>query len=70
MKKIEFMIGIMLRVSVLLYSIFQLIEAGDWGWIWDGIGYFSLAVIMSYSIVAQTVMLMKWTPSKNEYYQF
>jgi len=70
MRKVEFMVGIILRFATLAYSIDELVQAGDWGFIWQGIFYFVLAVTMIASIASQVIMLVRWKPQEKEYYQF
>ena len=70
MKKLEFSIGIILRVVLLAHSIDSLVQEGEFGFVWNAIGYFTLSIVMIYSIIAQVYMLATWKPREKEYYQF
>ena len=70
MRKLEFALGITIRFFIFMWALTSLIEAGDWGWIWESIGHFCLAIVMLVSIVNQGVMLYKWNPQEKQYYQF
>lgn len=65
MKKFEFLLSITLRIVILIWSIEEVIIAEDWGNVINGILYFSVAVVMVYSLLAQLYILYK-APSKDK----
>ena len=67
MKKFEFLLSITLRIVILIWSIEEVIIAEDWGNVINGILYFSIAVVMVYSLFAQLYLLYH-NPSKESEY--
>jgi len=70
MKKIEFAISMALRLIILIWALTSLINEGEWGFVWNGIGYFVIVVTMTYSSIVQVVLLYRWNPQEKKYYQF
>ncbi len=69
MKKFEFLLSLILRIVILIWAITNLINEGEWGFVWDGIAYFVTVIVMVFSLFANIYILYK-TPIKdkeNEY---
>lgn len=69
MRKFEFLLSLVLRVVILIWSIEEVIIAEDWGNVINGIAFFCVAVVMAFSLFAHIYILYK-TPAKyreNEY---